>query len=168
MSKWLSVFAPFVISLGLGFWIGISLTDMRPRSVQEPLSASAAVVRNVRIHQQTHRETGILDSGTTSGDPIGHIVSLSGSVEATLLVTHEIREQNRETLPLLSGETLKRDGFSFAGLTDELLFVRNGKTLQIQREIKVEGETPGEAPEVLPLEVIATFEIGEDAKVAFE
>ncbi|MCK9360666.1 hypothetical protein M0Q28_00345 [Patescibacteria group bacterium] len=152
--------------LAVGIFFGATL----PRSSSSPENAkpeqpteTKADARVLNIRQQTYRETL-----NNNGDPVGHIVTLTGVVSSSLLVTHEIREQDRQQLPLVSGEVLRRDGFVFAGLTDELLFVRQWGVLQIQRQIEVENETPDMPSDVLPLEVIATYEIGETTTVAFE
>lgn len=156
----IAVLVSVVFALGIVF--GMTLWPRTQPQVEAP-TPSETVPDALVIRQRMYRETT-----TADGDPIGHIVHLSGAVSGTLLVTHEIREQDRVQLPLLNGELLRRDGFAFAGLTDELLFVRNWDQLQIQRQIQVENETPGSPPDILPLEVIATFKIGKTATVQFE
>ena len=156
----IAILVSVVFALGIIFGMVLSRDSSDP---QKSSIGETAAPQTLTIHRQLYRETM-----TNDGDPVGHLVSLSGVVSSTLLITHEIREQDREQLPLLAGELLRRDGFVFAGLTDELLFVRNWDQLQIQRQIQVESETPGSAPDILPLEVIATFTIGEKTSVTFE
>jgi hypothetical protein len=84
------------------------------------------------------------------------------------LVTHEIRTQDGAQLSLIEGRELKREGFYFAGLRDDLVFIRNTSTLQVQREIQLENETPNQAPEVLPREVIASFALDKGVDIVFE
>lgn len=157
----IAVLVSIVFALGIIFGMVLSRTPSAAPSEPKPSTVSGAAT--LIIKQEMYRETMLED-----GDPVGHLVTLSGVVSSTLLVTHEIREQDRGQLPLLGGELLRRDGFVFAGLTDELLFVRQWDQLQIQRQIQVESETPGAAPDILPLEVIATFTIGEKTSVTFE
>lgn len=157
----IAVLVSVVFALGIVFGMVLSRTSSGRPEPREATEVNAS--QTLKIRRQLYRETM-----TNDGDPVGHLVSLSGVVSSTLLVTHEIREQDRGQIPLLGGELLRRDGFVFAGLTDELLFVRQWDQLQIQRQIQVEGETPGAAPDVLPLEVIATFTIGERTSVTFE
>jgi hypothetical protein len=157
----IAVLVSVVFALGIVF--GMVVTKQHPARQPEIQPMLSVASSTLTIRQGMYRETAALD-----GDPVGHIVSLTGVVSSTLLVTHEIREQDRGQLPLLGGELLRRDGFVFAGLTDELLFVRQWDQLQIQRQIHVENETPGTASDILPLEVIATFSIGEKTAIRFE
>jgi hypothetical protein len=126
------------------------------------------VSQELRIHRTTYRDLAEGDDQAASGDPLGHVLSFSGVVNGSMLVTHEIRTQDGAQVSLIEGRELKREGFSFAGLRDDLVFIRSTSTLQIQREIQLENEVPNQAPEVLPREVIASFAIDQDINIIFE
>ncbi len=159
-----AILITLVLAVGIIFGATLPHASTKPEQQKpNPDVASDTNPGSLRIRQEIYRET--VDS---DGDPVGHLISLSGVVSSTLLVTHEIREQDRNQLPLVTGEVLRRNGFVFAGLTDELVFVRQWNVLQIQRQIQVESETPDTPGDILPLEVIATFEIGEKTSVEFE
>jgi hypothetical protein len=135
---------------------------------KERVDMSEGVSQELRIQRTTYRDLAEGDDQAASGDPLGHVLSFSGVVNGTILVTHEIRTQDGAQLSLIEGRELKREGFYFAGLRDDLVFIRNTSTLQVQREIQLENETPNQAPEVLPREVIASFALGKGVDIVFE
>lgn len=82
-------------------------------------------------------------------EPSGHVVQMTGWMPLRLLLTQVVGQYDNTLMPLVEGKELKRSGFYYAGLQDELIFVRVKNTLQIQREVRFEGKRTPERREPL-------------------
>lgn len=81
--------------------------------------------------------------------PQGHVVLFSGWIDMRLLVTHADGLRNQKMMPAIQGKEVGRRGFYWAGTNDELVFVRSGNTLQVQRETQDEMSDKPNAREPL-------------------
>ena len=115
-------------------------------SMQEVASVSAVTV-----------ETSMDDS---IGEPNGHIVTFTGDFNESFSFIFPEEDSDVEEA-LISGEETYVEGYYFAGLQSDLVFVRDGDTLQIQEQVTTEdGE---EAPRT----VLETIELPEGLELSF-
>lgn len=84
------------------------------------------------------RSTFCVEANKVCDEPKGHVVLFSGWFDMRLLVTHADGLLNQKLMPLIQGKEVGRTGFYFAGIQDDLVFVRKGNTLQVQRETREE------------------------------
>lgn len=94
--------------------------------------------------------------------PVGHILKLSGMINQTILLTQEVSKQDNTQLPLLEGNELKKSGFYWAGIQDDLIFIQKDNNLQVQRQISEETGT------VHPKEVLMTMELPKNTIINFK
>ncbi len=107
-------------------------------AVAVPVSVSAiGVARNVLTIDVQSFETSN-DLIVNGGAPKGHVVRFGGWFDMRLLVTHQDGLLNQKLMPLLKGKEVGHKGFYFAGVQDDLYFVRSGSSLQLQRETRDE------------------------------
>ena len=97
--------------------------------------AATAASRNVL---RVTRTTFCVEGNTACDEPKGHVVLFSGWFDMRLLVTHADGLLNQKMMPLIEGKEVGRTGYYAAGLQDNLIFVRKGNTLQVQRETREE------------------------------
>lgn len=101
-------------------------------------------------------------------EPRGHILTFSGALNQTLLVTQEIDVQPRNQLPLLTGTLIHTDGYEWNGLHDDLMYVRSGDTLQVERQISLDDDAVGsDASGPLPREVMMTLDVPSTTMITF-
>ncbi len=93
------------------------------------------------------RTTFCTAENTTCDEPKGHVLQFSGWFDMRLLVTQADGLHNTKLMPLVQGKDVGRTGFYFAGVQDDLVFVRKGSTLQVQRETRDEQSTVANARE---------------------
>lgn len=81
------------------------------------------------------------DPIVAGGSPRGHVVLFGGWMDMRLLVTHADGMKNQKLMPLMQGKEVGRKGYYYAGTQDDLVFVRSGSSLQVQRETRDEMST---------------------------
>ncbi len=107
-------------------------------AVAIPVSVSAiSAARNVLTVNVQSFETSN-DLIVNGGAPKGHVVLFGGWFDMRLLVTHQDGLLNQKLMPLLKGKEVGHKGFYFAGVQDDLYFVRTGNSFQVQRETRDE------------------------------
>lgn len=84
------------------------------------------------------RTTFCVAENIVCDEPKGHVVLFSGWFDMRLLVTHADGLLNSKLMPLIQGKDIGRTGYYHAGIQDDLVFVRKGNTLQVQRETRQE------------------------------
>lgn len=96
-----------------------------------------AQIGGLQVQEITVERESIL----TEDAPIGHKVILSGAIDKEFVVLNEDKASEDE---LLDGEEIGRDGFYWAGIQDDLIFIRKDSLLQVQRLLSGEDGYVGE------------------------
>ncbi len=136
------------ILLGVGCNQSVPSTIQIPEVVVQPTQTEASAVQEnsnpvpqkiliVEVKLQMEKD-----------QPSGQEVILTGVINQSLFIGIN-NVGKKETL--ISGTEIGRKGYYWAGLQNDLIFIKNENTLQIQEEIKTEEG------EVFPHRVMSTF-----------
>ena len=129
--------------LALGLAAGFYLSRWSTKASTIDCSAGAKAEQLAETVVSTSTETlniyrELFTPADHSNGPSGYRIRMTGAVNQSFLLTQELDEQTRKDFPLLDGQVVQKDEYTWAGLRTLVLFVKQGDRLQIQREFEPE------------------------------